>query len=311
MKKGILVYDKADAEYNKWFIEHIISLGAKKGLDIKLLLSEDILGTEENENCVSKEVFEQNSVPEDANIVLFDKIKDSDFAIMRNRNCKMSEFLENKGVRCFNSSYVCKIGNDKWEMYRDFHSVGIPIMYTQQSKLPFPFVMKPRDGHGGENVFLVSNADEYNLIVNNIVKAQNVSLNDNDCANMSSNIDKFIYQMPASEKGRDIRVYIVGDAILTAMERRANVESDEFRANFSLGGSAKEHVLTEDELKLAAKVANYIKADFVGIDIIYNNGKPVVNEIEDAVGTRMLYQETDIDAVGVFLDWVVKELEVQ
>lgn len=282
MKKGILVYDKADAEYNKWFIEHMITLGAKKGLDISLVLSDKLIEEEKYSG---------------------------DFAIMRNRNCKMNEILESKGVRCFNSSYVCKIGNDKWEMYREFQAAGIPVMYTQQSRLPFPFVMKPRDGHGGENVFLVNNVDEYNIIVNNMVNAQDALANNSDYANMSSKIDKFIYQMPASEKGRDIRVYIVGNTILTAMERRAGVESGEFRANFSLGGSAREHILSDDELKLAAKVADHIKADFVGIDLIYNNGKPVVNEIEDAVGTRMLYQETDIDAVDVFLDWVVHELE--
>ena len=35
--------------------------------------------------------------------------------------------------------------------------------------------------------------------------------------------------------------------------------------------------------------------------MIYNNGRPVVNEIEDAVGTRMLYSLTDIDPVREFV----------
>lgn len=309
MKKGILVYDKADAEYNKWFIERIITMGAKKGLDIKLLLSEDVLCGSEGAKYDNKEPLERVLAPGDIKSEFLNEIKNDDFAIMRNRNRKMNEFLESKGIRCFNSSYVCKIGNDKWEMYRDFQTAGIPVMYTQQSRLPFPFIMKPRDGHGGENVFLVNNIDEYENIVKVMHNHEKTDAEPSDSANMSSNIDKFIYQMPASEKGRDIRVYIVGNTILTAMERRADAKSDEFRANFSLGGSAKEHVLTDDELKLAAKVADYIKADFVGIDLIYNNDKPVVNEIEDAVGTRMLYQETDIDAVDIFLDWVVSELE--
>ena len=262
MKKGIIVYDSADAQYNEWFIEHIITEGTRIGLDIRLKLTEEM-----------SESFEYS--PENI----------GDFAIIRNRNWMLSERLEKLGIRCFNSSYVCKIGNDKWEMYRDFNSARIPVMYTQQSKLPYPFVMKPRDGHGGQNVFLIKNDKDYN-----------------DTLKRIQNIDNYIYQFVASDTGRDIRVYVVGDTILTAMERKAGM--GEFRANFSLGGTASEHALTDDELKLAAKVADHIKADFVGIDIIYNNGKPIINEIEDAVGTRMLYANTDIDAVREYVKWI-------
>lgn len=265
MKKGILVYDKKDAEYNEWFIKHLISEGAKQGLDIRLVLSEEI-------EAITTDKCEETN------------IADIDFAIMRNRDALMSENLEKMGIRCFNSSYVCRIGNDKWEMYRDFASKGIPVMYTQTSKLPYPFVMKPRDGHGGQNVFLINNEEEY------------------DSKLICDEINNYIYQFKASETGRDIRVYVVGNTILTAMERTAG--NGEFRANFSLGGSAKEHALTDEELKLAAKVQDHIKADFAGIDIIYNNGKPIVNEIEDAVGTRMLYKETDIDAVAEYVKWI-------
>lgn len=278
MIRGILVYDKKDAEYNQWFIEHIIEKGREEGLWIELKLSEELCafsGKRNSEGDEGDKGEKQGTLPLD----------DISFAIMRNRDYKMSESFEKLGIRCFNSSYVCKIGNDKWEMYRDFSQASIPVMYTQSSKLPFPFVMKPKDGHGGKDVYLVKNAQEFERI--------STELNSD-----------FIYQMPASEKGRDIRVYVVGDTILTAMERKAADDSDEFRANFSLGGSAVEHALTDDELKLAAKVANHIKADFAGIDLIYNNGKPVVNEVEDAVGTRMLYANTDIDAVEEYVRWI-------
>ena len=211
---------------------------------------------------------------------------DIDFAIVRNRDSKLCKRLEENNIRCFNSSYVVNIGNDKWEMYKDFNAAGIPVMYTQRTKLPYPFVMKPVDGHGGENVYLIKNADEYKRAID---------------TNPDEKTGKFIFQVPATEKGRDIRVYVVGGIILTAMERIAVDTEKDFRSNYSLNGNAKEHALTDEELKLAAKVADHIKADFVGIDLIYNNGRPVVNEIEDAVGTRMLYSLTDIDPVREFV----------
>lgn len=258
MVKGILVYTSADAEYNKWFIDYIIEEGRKCNLDIRLVLSD-------------KEEVSDNDI---------------DFAIVRNRDSKLCKRLEDSNIRCFNSSYVVNIGNDKWEMYKDFNAAGIPVMYTQKTKLPYPFVMKPVNGHGGENVYLIKNADEYKKAID---------------TKPDEKTGKFIFQVPATEKGRDIRVYVVGGIILTAMERIAVDTEKDFRSNYSLNGNAKEHALTDEELKLAAKVADHIKADFVGIDLIYNNGRPVVNEIEDAVGTRMLYSLTDIDPVREFV----------
>ena len=258
MVKGILVYTSADAEYNEWFIDHIIEEGRKCNLDIRLVLSD-------------KEEVPDNKYS---------------FAIVRNRDSKLCKRLEENNIRCFNSSYVVNIGNDKWEMYKDFNAAGIPVMYTQRTKLPYPFVMKPVDGHGGENVYLIKNADEYKKAID---------------TKPDEKTGKFIFQVPATEKGRDIRVYVVGGIILTAMERIAVDTEKDFRSNYSLNGNAKEHALTDEELKLAAKVADHIKADFVGIDLIYNNGRPVVNEIEDAVGTRMLYSLTDIDPVREFV----------
>lgn len=303
--KGILVYNKADAEYNRWFIEHIIDEGKKLSMEIRLVLSEDIefldsLGcmSDGEKKNLKYTLMEQNS-----------PLIYNDFAIMRNRSYVLSEFLESFPVRCFNNSEVCRLGNNKWEMYRRFSSSGIPVMYTQRSKLPFPFVMKPTDGHGGEHVYYINDANEYEDVVCGLVTERKDEL---ESSNMAVDefakgiLDGYIYQMAASEKGRDVRVYVIGDMILTAMERKAL--EGEFRANFSLGGRASEYALTDDELRLVAKTAKVLNADFVGIDLIYNNGKPVVNEIEDAVGTRMLYEYTDIDPVIEYLKWIKKEI---
>ena len=289
MVKGILVYTSADAEYNEWFIDYIIEEGRKCGLDIRLVLSDkeeisDIDEISDNKKISGiEEISNKEEVPD----------IDYSFAIVRNRDSKLCKRLEEKNIRCFNSSYVVNIGNDKWEMYKDFNSAGIPVMYTQRTKLPYPFVMKPVNGHGGENVYLIKNADEYESVISNIPDERQGDL---------------IYQVIATEKGRDIRVYVVGGIILTAMERIALDSEKDFRSNFSLNGNAREHALTDEELKLAAKVADHIKADFVGIDLIYNNGRPVVNEIEDAVGTRMLYSLTDIDPVREFVAHIAEHI---
>ena len=259
---GALLYDKADAEYNSWFIDHIIEIGSEYGLNINLILSEDIV---------------------------IDDLKRYNFVISRNRNYEIAKALENLAIRCINNSKTIEIGNDKYKMYKAFSEANIPQMYTQETKLPYPFVVKPRNGHGGQNVYLVNNEIEFEKVADDI----------------NNNV---IYQIPATDKGRDIRAYVVGDTILTAMERKAANAEDDFRANFSLGGTASEYSLNEDEIKLVSKVVDFLKPDFIGVDIIYNNGKPVVNEIEDAVGTRMLYKYTDIDPVREYIKWIDRTL---
>ena len=41
-----------------------------------------------------------------------------------------------------------------------------------------------------------------------------------------------------------------------------------------------------------------------GVDLMFDRGRPVVNEVEDVVGSRMLYQTSDIDIVSLFLDGI-------
>ena len=315
IKKGWLLYESQDALKNRWFIEKIQSECKAYGLEPELVFTDFITDAYSmNQSNIADELLNQKNTPA--------------FIINRSRNSDIAYELENRGIRIFNPARVSDISNDKDLSYQLVDKLGLPYMsYTvinSEEYLPlcsnefgysisgrkefsciakkaeefgYPFVLKPSDGHGGQNVFLVKNTEEYN----NILENNNISNTDVQ--------NNYIFQMPASEIGRDIRVYVVGDMILSAIERTASDGEKDFRANFSLGGTAKEYALNDDELKIAAKVANHIKADFVGIDLIYNNGKPIVNEIEDAVGTRMLYASTDIDPVYEYVSWISRCLE--
>lgn len=62
-----------------------------------------------------------------------------------------------------------------------------------------------------------------------------------------------------SSKGRDVRIHIVGDKIVTAMER---VNEDDFRANITNGGKMKKYTPTEEQCEMALKVCRELKLDF-------------------------------------------------
>ena len=92
MRKGYLVYEKEDAVKNKAYIDWLIEEASKKELEVKLIIN-------------NKEIFNLDKDEE--------KLYDIDFVINRSRDYKLTEFFESKGIRVFNKSKFCLLGNDK------------------------------------------------------------------------------------------------------------------------------------------------------------------------------------------------------
>ena len=49
--------------------------------------------------------------------------------------------------------------------------------------------------------------------------------------------------------------------------------------------------------------------DFVGVDFIRDEGKWILNEIEDVVGSRMLYKTANLDVAELYLQHVAKQMK--
>ncbi|HOO28156.1 MAG TPA: hypothetical protein PLU43_06795, partial [Lachnospiraceae bacterium] len=120
-------------------------------------------------------------------------------------------------------------------------------------------------------------------------------------------LPKLLFQRCADVIGKDLRIYVLGNKMLAAMMRISS--GSDFRANFSLGGHAIPHTLTNEETALAKKIITALPADFVGIDFLYHKDHPVLSEIEDVVGTRMLYQHTNIHAVREYLNYILLSMQ--
>ena len=213
------------------------------------------------------------------------KPQKADFAVMRTVNADFNRYFDDNGIRTFNSSGVAGICNDKYETYRFLRHSGVPCVPTflSPSGLKFPFVAKSRGGHGGSEVYLIACESELKRVV---------SMTD------------VIFQPVTGERGKDMRVYVMGGKIITAMLRYSD---SDFRANYSLGGSFCEKELGEREQNMALDVARALQADFVGVDMFFTKDGTVVNEVEDVVGCRMLYGKTDI--YSTYGDYILKTLE--
>lgn len=213
-----------------------------------------------------------------------------DFAIYRGRDYRISKSIEDEGILVFNNSKTSKIANDKYLFYQYLVGYSFPSMETYSSIDEIRsslFVAKPIDGHGGNGIYLFSSKEEY---------LEKVDLKDRS---------RYIFQKPSSDLGIDLRVYVLNKKIYGSVLRKA--KEGEFRSNFSLGGNVTYFDPPIEIKELALKIANEFDSFFVGIDFIVDKGNWVVNEMEDPVGTRMLYQTSSKNVVSDYVNEMILE----
>jgi len=230
----------------------------------------------------------------DAEIVTignFDVFDPADVVISRVRQCDFTHKLEDNGATVFNRSSVSRICNDKAHTYSFVKSLGIPILPFSfpGDRMPPgpPWVVKSRMGHGGSEVFKADGLMQANEMIFHLGNR------------------KPIIQQFANEPGKDMRVYVMGGKIIAAVMRTSD---GDFRANFKLGGNAEIVDVPDDIRAMVRRIVPELMPDFVGIDFIFNDGKPYLNEIEDAVGTRMLYKLTDLDPAEMYIDYIANRV---
>ena len=114
-----------------------------------------------------------------------------------------------------------------------------------------------------------------------------------------------LHQKLASNAGVDVRFYILGNEIVAAVKRQSYKS---FKSNYSLGGMVSLHKPSDKEKSMVKKILEVIDIDYGGIDFIYHNDRPVFNEIEDAVGAKMLYQTSKIDIIGMYCEYILSRI---
>ena len=275
-----LIYREEDTAKNKAYIETYIRLAPKFGFECRLVLvSELVCGVKGGKPYITG----PEPLPE--------------FAVVRTIDPDLSKHLELCGVRCFNSSEVSRICNNKAYTYAHLSGADIPMpdtVFVKNRDLRSFLatcekgkVIKSVSGHGGAEVTLYDGEPDR---IMTLVHGEDV-----------------VVQERIGKKAKDLRVYCLGDRILACVLR----ESDEdFRANFSLGGNVSLYTLKPLEERLVKRITDRLKFDLVGIDFLLDeNNNLIFNEIEDVVGARMLYKVSDVDIVHEYLAYIRDELD--
>lgn len=304
MMQGYLIYKPEEAKKNHAFIELFYEAGKKYNIKI---------------SYISYDTYQSRPLP--------------DFVLNRTRDSRVSFWFEKHGIPVFHQKEVVTLGNDKWKMlaflswnirqniqYQDkiilpqsiLKSAGQMKQYvthknmlineireayikdTLSEKKEFQakdFVIKTVDGHGGNEVFLLSDFWENRQVLEN-----------HDC----------VIQERIDSEAKDLRVYILGGEIYQPILRQG---AKDFRSNYSLGGQAASYTLSVSEREqmeavLACFRENQMHLSMAGLDfIIRRDGTLVFNELEEMVGCRMLYANTNKNIVLDFMEYIWKFLD--
>lgn len=286
--KAWMVYAKADAIKNERYIQFYQEEGKLRGIDFEVIFLEELTFGISHQSWYMKYQGKLIQAPE--------------FAVCRTIYPLLSSQLESMGIPVFNNAYVARICNDKALTYQLIAQLGIPMVETTfcrgnelerrliEQEYSNPVVFKAVAGHGGSQVFLYDkNSDE---------RTEQVKVIKDGLAGSD-----FVMQPLTGSRHQDLRVYVIGKEIVAAVLRTAR---EGFKSNFSLGGQVELYSLKEKERELVDQIIQLFDFGLVGIDfIIGDDGELIFNEIEDVVGARMLYQCSDINLVGRYLDEII------
>jgi ribosomal protein S6--L-glutamate ligase len=104
--------------------------------------------------------------------------------------------------------------------------------------------------------------------------------------------------------GWDLRVFVLGERVLTAMRRRSN---GDWRTNVAQGGRAEVVRIGPEEERLALRATRALGAHVAGVDLLPGpDGEWYVLEVNAVPGWRALAPVTGVDVAGAIVSFLAE-----
>ncbi|MGI6655049.1 MAG: ATP-grasp domain-containing protein [Christensenellales bacterium] len=274
---GWLVYEPDNITRNQFFIDRWLQAADRRQVKLRVIHTCDV--------CMGVAA---------GRLFLYDQEGITpDFIVMRAQYQQLSEHAEAMGIPVYNNARVSGICNDKRRTHQLLAGL-VPMMDTafvlpdtQNSPFPYPVVVKASHACGGRQVYLVQDDASFRQALTALAP------------------DSAVVQPLCDTPGKDVRVYLLGDTIVGTMLRYSE---QDFRSNVGLGGGSRPYEMDDTLLRHVRAVQGLFNFGMVGVDFLFHQGQLVFNEIEDAVGTRMLYMHTQLDIASDYLDLILNRM---
>ncbi|MDO4568865.1 MAG: RimK family alpha-L-glutamate ligase [Planctomycetia bacterium] len=220
-----------------------------------------------------------------------------DFVLFWDKDILLCKILERFGLPVFNCSYAIETCDNKALTTVALMKSGIRMPRTiaapktfAKTRYPetdwlasvgdalgFPLVLKESFGSFGFQVYLVRNLDEL------MRKTEEIGTR-----------PMIFQELVKTSIGRDVRLQVVGNEVPAAVFRKA--KEGDFRANVTNGGTMLPYTPTDAEAECAIRVAQILRADFVGVDLLFSDSEePILCEANTNAHFKNLLDATGID----------------
>jgi len=192
------------------------------------------------------------------------------------------------------------IAHDKLLTQFKLQQYGIPMPLTYLTATPeaakkilekinYPVIMKFPKGTQGKGVMFADSFAGANSMLDALTALK----------------QPFLIQEYVETGGSDIRAIVVGDKVVAAMRRHAEI--GEKRANIHAGGKGEPAELDLKTRKLAVSAAEAIGADICAVDILESVKGPVVIEVNISPGLQGITESTNINVADKIAQFLYKK----
>ena len=207
--------------------------------------------------------------------------------------------LERLGVYSVNSSEAIEKVKDKL-FQMQILAEKFPVPKTIMVKFPvnadivakklgFPVIIKTLSGSQGSGVILSHDAQSFEDL-GNLIQITN------------PNAEIILQEFISSSKGRDLRVFVIGNRVVGCMERYAT--DDSFKANFSRGGGVRAFEVTPEIEQLALSVTSELGLEISGVDLLFGEDGYMICEVNSSPGFKGMEQATRKDVAQELIDYI-------
>lgn len=237
------------------------------------------------------------------------ELTEYDFCVFWDKDKYLLHALGKLGVRTFNRPDAILACDDKMTTYLELAGNGIPLPAT----LPGPLCFREEAEIPLYNVERAERLLGYPVIVKESYGSQGKGVyRANDRAELIAALDALkckpylLQQAIVSSFGKDLRVIVVGNAVLGGMLRRSETD---FRSSVGAGGHGTPYAVPDDVRKLSLKIAALLKLDYCGIDFLFReDGSPVVCEVNSNAFFHAFERATGINVAQKYAEHILSRL---
>ena len=158
------------------------------------------------------------------------------------------------------------------------HPIDIDFV---ESNIGYPAIIKTLSGSFGAGVFLVETKKQLTQLLKMA-----------ELTKPSYNI--IVQEFIKESFGKDLRVLVITGKVVGCMMRKS--VDDDFRANITRSGEAIPYQIDDDIEWISGECARLLNLDIAGVDLLFNDGKYVICEVNSSPGFEGMdrYTKTNI-----------------